>query len=52
MTAVFLAGTVYSFGITVVLQVYEVALNPADVSWNMLWFVFLAGYGATENRGT
>jgi hypothetical protein len=50
MTGVFLAGTIYAFGVTVVYQVYEVSLHPVDVAWNMLWFVFLAGYGATENR--
>lgn len=50
MTGVFLAGTIYAFGVTVVVQVYGVPLNSIDVAWNMLWFVFLAGYGATENR--
>lgn len=51
MTAVFLAGTVYAFGVSVISEVYGLKLNPVDVAWNMLWFVFLAGYGATENRG-
>lgn len=51
MTGVFLAGTVYAFGVSVIDVVYGVSLNPVDVAWNMLWFVFLAGYGATENRG-
>ena len=50
MSGVFLAGTVYAFAVTVVYQVYEVVLSPVDVAWNMLWFVFLAGYGATEHR--
>lgn len=51
MTGVFLAGTVYAFGVSVIELVYLVDLNSIDVAWNMLWFVFLAGYGATENRG-
>ncbi len=50
MTAVFMAGTIYAFGVTVIGLVYEVPLNPIDVAWNQLWFTFLAGYGATENR--
>lgn len=52
MTGVFFAGTIYAFGVTVIHEVYEIVLNPVDVAWNMLWFVFLAGYGATENRPT
>lgn len=50
MTGVFLAGTMYAFGVTVIHEVYGVVLNPMDIAWNMLWFTFLAGYGATENR--
>ncbi len=50
MTAVFLAGTIYSFGVTVVGEVYDLDLNAIDVAWNQLWFTFLAGYGATEHR--
>ncbi len=30
---------------SVISEVYGVRLNPVDVAWNMLWFVFLAGYG-------
>lgn len=51
MTSVFLAGVIFAYGVTVIDIVYGVTLNPVDVVWNMLWFVFLAGYGATENRG-
>lgn len=50
ITAVFVAGTIYSFAVTVLTEVYGVELNPIDVTWNMLWFTSLAGYGATEHR--
>ena len=50
ITAVGVAGVLYSWGVWMLDYYYETELEPFVVAVNQTWILFLLGYAITEHR--
>ena len=50
ITAVGVAGVIYSFGVWLLVNYYETPIGPFEVAATQTWVLFLIGYSITEHR--